>query len=140
MNMNEQQMPAEIYRQFYTNWLNQDRLMWGRVQWIMTIEIAIIAGAMQHPNLLGCLGIVVGTLLIILLWNIRRKDEADWQHCLKHMDTYHRQQGFPDLRVLSKPNPPWRSGRILIRITFVIVLLVNASLFIGLLLRYFGLV
>jgi hypothetical protein len=60
----------EVYRFHYTRYLHQDKLGWSRVQTLMTIEAAILAGAMHEKSGWSIILLLLGTPVVIGVYRL----------------------------------------------------------------------
>jgi hypothetical protein len=136
----ESRVKPEMYKAFANFWIHQDRLMWSRVTWALTIEIALVTGSFSKPGILGCLVLAIGTVILAALWGLLRKDLLDQKAALNIIDQFHEESGFPfpKARILSEPKHPWGSGKRLITTIAVVTLTMNAFLFAANLLYLIG--
>jgi hypothetical protein len=126
-------LPDEMYKLFCLLWIHQDRLQWSRVNWMLTIQVGIVAGSFAKPGLPATILICIGTILLFLLERIFHKDKRDQSVATKMIDRYHEEHKFPfpEARILSEPVGFWGSARKCLQYGWTITILTNVFLFIS---------
>lgn len=75
-NQSKQKLPPE---QSLTAWLHQDRLMWSRLQTLMTVQAVALGSAFairETPFASGG-AILTGVVLSLCMWWLRNRDRQD---------------------------------------------------------------
>jgi len=115
----------DIYTAYIRLWIHQNQLIWSRVTWCITIELATIAGFFSNHAIQLRLSLIsIGTIIIIIIWRINSKTIKDRNHCLKITDLYHYMNQLPELWLLSR-GLKINSGQFLLNLLLTIVVFVN---------------
>ena len=120
----------EIYRFLTTSFLAQNQLMYSRLQLMIAIEVASLAGALVKGGAFGFLLLLIASAVVVCLWLLAIRDRDAGLKFLRLLDLVHKPLG---IRVFPAPTKQWFRGSLLLAaITFVMLL---GNIFVILLLR-----
>ena len=119
---------ADIYHAFASVWIHHDHLGWSRVNWMLAIEGAGLAAYFRASDRWGQAALLAATLLLSLMWLMRRKDEADRHHAESIVKAFHEQLGRRDLRFTAQSNAGTPKATDVLRWAFGLTLAANLLL------------
>lgn len=127
-----------LYQSRVHLWIHQDRVQWGRVQWMLTIEAATLAGAYSQlateQYVWMLLLLVLGSILLLALLGMFRKDERDRDKQRDLIDVLHDRLATEldierdKLHLLTKGEPWWRSASKCFYAALIILFMTNFAM------------
>jgi len=113
----------QIYRYLIQYYLHQDQLSWGRIQNVVVVELALLAASYHCAGkLVGVAVLVVGTPIILLLWQLIKRDwEIRDQNLKRILDKVHGPLGI--VMCVEPRNEWWRGSTIVKRVVWGLVFL-----------------
>jgi hypothetical protein len=108
---------SEVYRFLYTYFIHLDRLLWSRIQAIVAIEVATLAGATaaRHEGeaILGMFVLAAGTLLVLLIYGLILRDREIRDSYFAHLDSVNQPL---KIRFTCEPEFRCRKGSTILRV------------------------
>ncbi len=116
---------ADVYRFLTTYYLHQDVIFTGRIQTLVLVEGAILAGAFARQGVPSVYVLVFGTWLVWLIGNIAQRDQDVRDQDLDLLDTVHKPKAIMMVRPASSR---WRRGSFILKSVLRTLMCINSVL------------